>query len=66
MNCRDCKYCRYIVNAYYCKHPKILVSAKIYEDKNDKRINKDHRFIGYKLIKTSLRYCPYKMIGDEK
>lgn len=65
MNCRDCKYCVYI-GSYTCVHPELEKSAKKYEDKNNKRIGKSHSHIGYKLIKTSLRYCPYKMIGDDK
>lgn len=70
MKCRDCKYCAYyglgIAGGYKCEHPKIMDSAKKYEKEKGKRINKSHNHIGYGMIKTSLRYCPYKMKEDSK
>lgn len=65
MKCKDCKFCRYegagIVGGYKCRHPNIEESAKQYEQIKGKVINKDYYHIGYQMIKTSLRYCPYKM-----
>lgn len=65
MKCKDCGYCVYtgagISGGYKCTHPNIEDSARRYEKLKRKRINKAHEHIGFKMIKTSLRYCPYKM-----
>ena len=65
MRCKDCKYCIYggvgINRGYKCIHPKLEDSAKKYEALKGKKMNKYHPHIGYEMIKTSLRYCPYKM-----
>lgn len=54
-----------MAGGYKCKHPNIEESAKQYEQIKRKVINKDYTHIGYHLIKTSLRYCPYKMLKGE-
>lgn len=65
MKCKYCEYCVYvgsgISGGYKCTHPNLESSAKQYEKEKRKRINKSHDHIGYNMIKTSLRYCPYKM-----
>lgn len=65
MRCKNCKYCIYtgagISGGYKCTHPKIEDSAKRYEHLKNKRINKYYPHIGYEMIKTALRYCPYTM-----
>lgn len=66
MKCKDCQYCYYaglgISGGYQCKHPDIVKSAKQYEDLKNKRIYKDYSHIGYHMIKTSLRHCPFKIL----
>lgn len=70
MKCAECKYCNYegtgLAGGYKCRHPKIEECAKKYEKKTNKRMTKAPRHIGYKLVKTCLRYCPYKMMEDDK
>lgn len=65
VKCTDCTYCVYvgagISGGYKCHHPRIEVAATQYEIKKGKKINKTHEHIGYKMIKTSLRYCPYRI-----
>lgn len=69
MKCKDCKFCTYegagIAGGYKCRHPNIEESAKQYEQIKRKVINKDYPHIGYHMIKTSLRYCPYKILKGE-
>lgn len=69
MKCKDCKFCTYegagIDGGYKCRHPDIEESAKKYEQLKRKVINKEYPHIGYDMIKTSLRYCPYKINREE-
>ncbi|QNM11765.1 MULTISPECIES: hypothetical protein [Bacillota] len=69
MKCKECKYCHYggtgLAGGYKCRHPKLEECAEKYEKKTNKRMTKACWYIGFKLIKTSLRYCPYKMEENE-
>lgn len=64
MNCKYCNYCVFkgggICGGYFCNHPKIEESAEKYENATNKRISKTRCFIGFKQIKTTLRWCPFK------
>ena len=55
--CSVCEYAR----IYTCRHPRIRESAKKYEERTGKYIVKSCDFIGWKIPKTSLRWCPLKM-----
>lgn len=63
--CIDCLYLSYygtgIRAGWRCSHPKVYGSAKNYENIKREKIVKSVDFIGCKLPKTSLRWCPYKM-----
>lgn len=60
--CRDCEFAR----GLYCRHPRILESAKAYEERTQKHITKTSWFLGWKMPKTSLRWCPLKEIEYSK
>lgn len=62
MKCSECKYC----TLPYCNHPRIYAASKKYELLKEKRINKQYAYIGQKMPKTSLRWCPYKMLYEKK
>lgn len=68
MKCSECKYCedygRGISGGYHCTHERVCESAEEYALRKGKRINKEHSFIGYNMIKTSLRYCPLKEVKE--
>ena len=70
MKCSECIYCHCvgagIGGGYKCRHPLIEKCAREYEMKNSKRMVKEYQHIGYKPIKTCLRYCPYKMMKEEE
>ncbi len=68
MNCKNCKYCKYagagIAGGFKCTHPDLEESANKYERLNGKRMIKARSHIGYTMIKTSLRYCPFRMLKE--
>lgn len=65
-----CKYCNYSKNygkdfkhtgTYICLHPDIDKSEEEYEKKINKKIHKSSNIIGFHMIKTCLRWCPYNL-----
>lgn len=72
IKCMDCVYCKDYSsifqkqNNFICTHENIFKSAEEYEKKNGKRIIKQKNFIGFKPIKTSLKYCPLKEVKDDE
>ena len=71
IKCKDCIFCKDYSKSYQkqnyfiCTHKDIETSAKRYEKKTGKRIIKQKNFIGFKPIKTSLKYCPLKEVKDD-
>ncbi len=59
--CSSCEFCkngsRY---GYICTHDKVEHHAKLYEVKINKSISKSKNFIGFKMPKTCLKWCPLK------
>lgn len=64
MKCEYCNFCVYvgsgISGGYKCRHPRLEECVHKYETVKGKKIRKSHDHIGYKMIKTSLIYCPYR------
>lgn len=60
--CRTCVYQRSYKysTGFICVHPQCEASAKAYEERKNVRINKIVNFIGRKILKTTLRWCPLK------
>ena len=59
--CSECEFAK----GRYCSNPRILASARAYEERTGKRITKTCWFLGWKQPKTSLRWCPLKDEGKE-
>lgn len=72
VKCMDCVYCKDCSNIFQkqnhfiCTHENIFKSALEYEKKTGKRIIKQKDFIGFKPIKTSLKYCPLKEVKKDE
>lgn len=71
IKCMDCVYCTDYSkpyqkqNYFVCKHKDINKSAERYEKITGKRLVKANNFIGFKPIKTTLKYCPLKEVKDD-
>ena len=59
-SCQTCRYITHDVTGHYCKHPRLKESVASYENRINKKVNKFISFIGLKVPKTTIRYCPYK------
>lgn len=68
IKCMNCVFCKDYsktyekLNNFVCTHDDINKSAERYEKKTGRRISKSKDFIGFKPIKTTLRYCPLKEV----
>lgn len=60
MKCQECKYCKYNSAGYWCEHRNVVESAKEYEKLKHIKIQKSVYFIGFRMVKTRLRWCPLK------
>lgn len=64
--CKDCVFCvksvteRKKVPVYVCSNPDLLRSARAYEKRNGGSIVKGLNVIGNRMIKTSIKWCPYR------
>ena len=67
---QECKNCKYLVKTnriqeFFCGHKEVNACAKRYEKEKKKRISKGKDFIGYRLPKSCLRWCPLKYLEND-
>ena len=62
-DCAKCKHMKPIGAEYHCGHKDVYETARAYEFEKKKSIRKTATFIGYKLPKHCLRWCPLKYMN---
>lgn len=67
---QECKKCKYLKKDFFrqdflCNHKEIYACANRYEKEKKKKIRKVRNFIGHKLPKSCLRWCPLMYLEND-
>lgn len=63
--CRNCKYVQFDGSKCRCGHGEIYTCAHRYCKEKNRVIHKEPSFIGFKLPKGHLRWCPLKYLEND-